>query len=203
MRFMKMEKLDLKKHDTLKVSGLIYETDNNVFNFFFGNKENAAQKIEKLILAENNTLSHQRIMVVTGNNEMVQGILVYSCGDEAKKMDEFKVLRQNLNLIDVLKFVIMEWWDSHFLANLNKEDFYLACVAVDEEARGKGIGTFILKQAIDFARKHGFKRAVLDVDINNKGAYKLYKRRGFNVFNKKSIPWFGGEKGVLNMEFIL
>ena len=203
MKFMKMEKLDLNKHDTLKVSGLIYETDNNLFNFFFGNKENAAQKIEKLVRSENNTLSYQRIMVVTGNNEKVQGILVYSCGNEAKKMDEFKVLRQNLNLVDVLKFFIMDWWDSHFLANLNEEDFYLACVAVDEEARGKGIGTFILKQAIEFAKNHRFKRAVLDVDIDNKGAYKLYRRMGFNIFNKKSIPWFGGEKGVLNMEFFI
>ncbi|MDI6644749.1 MAG: GNAT family N-acetyltransferase [Methanobacteriaceae archaeon] len=200
---MKMEKLDLKKHDTLKVSGLIYETDNNLFNFFFGNKDNAAKKIEKLVLAENNTLSHKRIMVFTSNNETVQGILVYSCGNEAEKMDEFKVLRQNLNLIDVLKFIIMDWLDSHFLANLNEEDFYLACVAVDEEARGKGIGTFILKQAIEFAKTHGFKRVVLDVDIDNKGAYKLYRRMGFKIFNKKSIPWFGGEKGVLNMDFFL
>jgi len=200
---MEIQKLDLTRHDTLKVSELIYETDTDLFDFFFRDKENAAKKIEKLVRAGNNGLSFERIMVVTENNEEVQGVLVYSCGDEAKKMDEFKVLRKNLNLWDVLKFTIMEWWDSHFLADLNEEDFYLACVAVDEEARGKGIGTFILKNAIEIARKHGFKRAVLDVDLDNKGAYRLYKRMGFKVFNKNAIPWIGGEKGALNMQFLI
>ena len=200
---MEIQKLDLTRHDTLKVSELIYETDTDLFDFFFRDKENAAKKIEKLVRAGNNGLSFERIMVVIDNNKEVQGVLVYSCGDEAKKMDEFKVLRENLNLWDVLKFTIMEWWDSHFLADLNEEDFYLACVAVDEEARGKGIGTFILKNAIEIARKHGFKRAVLDVDLDNKGAYRLYKRMGFKVFNKNAIPWIGGEKGALNMQFLI
>jgi len=200
---MEIQKLDLTRHDTLKVSELIYETDTDLFDFFFRDKENAAKKIEKLVRAGNNGLSFERIIVVTENNEEVQGVLVYSCGDEAKKMDEFKVLRKNLNLWDVLKFTIMEWWDSHFLADLNEEDFYLACVAVDEKARGKGIGTFILKNAIEIARKHGFKRAVLDVDLDNKGAYRLYKRMGFKVFNKNAIPWIGGEKGALNMQFLI
>ncbi|AXV37513.1 MAG: GNAT family N-acetyltransferase [Methanobacteriaceae archaeon] len=200
---MEIQKLNLMRHDTLKVSELIYETDTDLFDFFFRDKENAAKKIEKLVRAGNNGLSFERIMVVIDNNKEVQGVLVYSCGDEAKKMDEFKVLRENLNLWDVLKFTIMEWWDSHFLADLNEEDFYLACVAVDEEARGKGIGTFILKNAIEIARKHGFKRAVLDVDLDNKGAYRLYKRMGFKVFNKNAIPWIGGEKGALNMQFLI
>jgi ribosomal protein S18 acetylase RimI-like enzyme len=202
MEFMKLEKLDINKHDTLKVSELIYETDTKLFDFFFGNKEKSASKIEKLVRAGHNTIGYERVMVFTeeGNNQL-QGILVYSCGLEAEEMDELKVLRENLSLWDVLKFVLIDWWDSHFLTDLKDEDFYLACVAVDKEARGKGVGTFILEQAKEIARKYGFKRAVLDVDLDNEGAYKLYKRRGFKVFNKNSIPWIRGEKGAFNMEF--
>lgn len=198
-----LKKLDIDLHDTKKVSELIYETDTALFNFFFGNKENSAKKIDKLVRAGHNTLGHERILVVDQGDHEVHGILVYSCGREAEEMDELKVLRQNLNLYDVFKFAMMEWWDGHFLADLKDGDFYLACVSVAEEARGQGVGTFILEQAIEMARSHGFKRAVLDVDLDNKGAYKLYERFGFTAFNKNSIPWISGEKGVLNMEFLL
>ncbi len=201
---MKMQKLDFNKHDTFKVAELIYETDANLFNFFFKNKENTAHKIEKLVRSGNNTLGHERIKVVTpAASDEVQGIMVYSCGPESEKMDEMKILRQNFNWWDVIKFSLMEWWDNHFLADLNKSDFYLACVAVDELARGKGIGSFILEESCLIAKNNGFERVVLDVDLDNKGAYRLYQKMGFKVFNKNRIPWFGGEKGVLNMEYML
>ncbi|MGC9517094.1 MAG: GNAT family N-acetyltransferase [Methanomicrobiales archaeon] len=200
---MEIQKLDITNHNTLKVAELIYETDTKLFDFFFSNKKNAAEKIDKLIRAGNNSLGFERIIVFIGNNHEIQGVLVYSCGDEFKNTGEFKVLRQNLNLWNVLKFLLMDWWDGHFLADLNEEDFYLACVAVDENVRGKGIGTFILENAIEIARKYGFKRVVLDVDLDNEGAYNLYKRTGFKIFNKKSVPWIGGEKGALNMEFLI
>lgn len=200
----KMQKLDLNKHDALKVAELIYETDANLFNFFFKNKENTAYKIEKLVRSGNNTLGYERIRVVTpSDSDEVQGIVVYSCGQEAEKMDEMKILRQNLNWWDVIKFSVIEWWDNHFLADLKESDFYLACVAVDELARGNGLGSFILEESWKIAKKNGFDRVVLDVDLDNKGAYRLYQKMGFKVFNKNSIPWFGGEKGVLNMEYML
>jgi len=78
----------------------------------------------------------------------------------------------------------------------------LACLSVDEEFRGRGIGTFILENSLRLA-KRGLNRVVLDVNLDNSGAKRLYERFGFSIFSKKSFPWFGGRVGAYNMEFII
>jgi ribosomal protein S18 acetylase RimI-like enzyme len=199
---MKFEKLDLKKHSTLKVSELIYEADVDTFNFFFKNKANAAHKIEKLIIAGDNSLGYRQIYVMVDHNQVL-GVLVFSAGEKVAKTTELKVLFRNLNLTDSLKFIILEVVDNFFLADLEEDDYYLAVIAVDEDFRGQGVGSFILKQGIKLAQESGFNRAVLDVDMDNEGALRLYERFGFKKFKKKSISLPGWKKGAFNMEFLL
>ena len=199
-----MQKLDLNKHDTLKVAKLIYQTDTKFFDFIFKDKVKTLQKIEKLVRAGNNNMGYERIMVVTsGDSDGVKGLLIYSCGLESEVRDEFKILRENLNFWELIKFKVSDRLDRYFASDLNGGDFYLAGVAVDENLRSKGIGTFILQKALKIAKKHGFERVVLDVDTDNKGALKLYQRLEFTVFNKKSVPWIRREIGVLNMDYII
>ncbi len=57
---MEFQRMDLEKHDSNKVSEIIYEADANTFNFFFGNKKNASEKIEKLVNAGDNNLGYQQ-----------------------------------------------------------------------------------------------------------------------------------------------
>lgn len=114
-----------------------------------------------------------------------------------------KIIFKNFNLFDVLKLMVMDLIGRLFLAHLSPDDYYLACVAVDENFRGKGMGTFILENSLKLAKRRGLKRIVLDVDMDNQGALRLYERFGFKVFGKKSYPWFGGKVEVLNMEFLL
>ncbi|MGB9936473.1 MAG: GNAT family N-acetyltransferase [Methanobacterium sp.] len=199
---MELVKFNINLHDVCKVSELIYETDAETFNFYFDSKKNAAGKIAELIKYGNNTLGFENIYVVTENNRnKVLGILVVSYGEGNSIINEFKVFLKVLNLIDALKFIMFTVVDSFILADIDDNDFYLASVAVDEGFRGKGIGNFILKESLKLARDNLCKRVVLDVDFKNPGALRLYERFGFKVFNKKSIPWFGGKKGVFNMEY--
>jgi ribosomal protein S18 acetylase RimI-like enzyme len=60
-----------------------------------------------------------------------------------------------------------------------------------------------LESSLELARYDGKKKLVLDVDLSNNGARRLYERFGFNIFNKKSIPWLGGERGMYNMKFLI
>lgn len=196
---MKFEKFQLKKHNSRKVSELIYEADRETFNFFFKNKFQSSQNIEKLVIAGGNVLGHQQIYVITDENGQLQGVMVFAANKIDKKT-ELKVLYQNLNIIDFLKFAAMEMLDNIFLADLNDGDYYFAVIAVDEELRGRGIGSFILEEGIKLARARRCKRAVLDVDIKNKDAIRFYERFGFKKFNKKSLNLFGWERGVYNME---
>lgn len=200
---MKFVQLDLNKHDLNKVAGLIYETDAETLNFYFKNKENAAQKIEKLIKAGKNSVGHEHIYVATEDDNQIYGVLVTETEGEENAKNDFKAYFKTLIFWDALKFVFLDMGDILMGADLEKGDYYLSDLAVDEACRGKGIGTFILEKSLELAMEKGCRRVVLDVYLENEGALKLYKRFGFKIFNEKSIRWFDGKKGVYNMEYRL
>lgn len=195
--------MDIKKHNPLKVASLIYEADVDSFNFFFGNRENASVKLEKLVTAGNNSLGFEQIYVVTNDDSHILGVMVYSIGEKIDKINELRVLYNNFNILDAFKFIMIDIVDSIFLSDLEDDDYYYAIVAVDENSRGQGIGSFILEEGIKLARKKSCKRAVLDVDIENEGALRLYERFGFNKFKEKTLSFFKWRKGAFNMEYVL
>jgi len=196
---MKFQKLDLKKHSSLKVAELLYETDHTLLNFFYGKKSRAVKILEKLIIHGKNNLGPEHICVAT-ENEALMGILLYYKGGH-HRFGELKFHFKNLKLKDAIIFLLMDIKDIFILSHLEKSDFYMAGVAVDEEHRGKGVGTFILNMGINLARKKGFKRVVLDVALDNHGAKRLYLKTGFKVFDKRSYPWFNGRIGMYNMDY--
>ena len=200
---MYLQKMDKKKHDSFKVSEIIYEADAETFDFFFGNKENASQKLGKLVSIGDNNLGYQQIYVVTNDDHQIMGVMVYSAGEKIGTMHELKVLFRNFNILDSVRFIMIEIIDSIFLSRLEKDDFYYAIVAVDEHFRGQGVGSFILEEGITLAREKGCKRAVLDVDIENEGALRLYERFGFRKFKERILSLPGWKKGAFNMEYLL
>jgi len=60
-------------------------------------------------------------------------------------------------------------------------DFYLLAIAIDEESRGKGVGSALMDSAEERARASHAARLSLDVSAKNRGAYRLYERRGMTV----------------------
>lgn len=60
-------------------------------------------------------------------------------------------------------------------------DWYLQAIAVEREARGRGIGTALLAGAFEQARTSGADRLTLDVDAENGRARSLYERFGLRV----------------------
>ncbi|KAL5002276.1 acyl-CoA N-acyltransferase [Aspergillus recurvatus] len=56
---------------------------------------------------------------------------------------------------------------------------YIAMLAVQEEYRGKGIATKLVRMAIDAMEKGGADEIALETEITNTAAMKLYERLGF------------------------
>lgn len=56
---------------------------------------------------------------------------------------------------------------------------WLEDLVVCPDQRGKGLGTRLLRGAIDWARRHGLTRISLLTDGDNLGARQLYARHGF------------------------
>lgn len=200
---MQMKKLDISKHDTLKVAELIYFTDAHTYNRILKNKSQAISKIEKLVVTGNNSIGYENIAVATNGDDQVLGVLVTCQDDLSSTRSEIMAFWRLFSILDVIRFTILDLIDAALLARLEEGDFYLACIAVDEKCRGQGIGTFILESALETAKSQGMKRAVLDVDIKNTGAKRLYERFGFKIFGKHTLPWINGQKGMFHLEFLL
>jgi ribosomal protein S18 acetylase RimI-like enzyme len=63
----------------------------------------------------------------------------------------------------------------------DQKDFlaYITNVSVQKEWVGKGIGSSLTQQGIEFAKKSGAKKICLEVDFSNTQAIGLYKKIGF------------------------
>ena len=59
---------------------------------------------------------------------------------------------------------------------------YLDDFSVDKEYRGRGIGTAMLKEAEQYARRLAIDTLVLHVEKNNAAARRLYERHGFSPY---------------------
>jgi ribosomal protein S18 acetylase RimI-like enzyme len=76
------------------------------------------------------------------------------------------------------------------LETVPEGDFYLQAIAVDPELRGAGIGSLLLKDAIERGTRNGSARLTLDVAAKNDGARRLYARRGFSESSEWPSPRF-------------
>ncbi|MGZ7070591.1 MAG: GNAT family N-acetyltransferase [Methanobacterium sp.] len=200
---MQFKKLDINKHDLNEVSRFIYETELDLFKYLFGkNQEKAQNNLKRLIYKGNNSFGHDKIHIVTEDNEDLLGILISYSGDEINDIDNLKAFFSSMGIIDFMKLALVGPVLNKLLTTDQKnDDYYLSNVYVDKNYRGKGTGTFILEKSLELAREKNAKRVTLDVDIENKGALRLYERFGFKIYNKKSINWFGKEIGTFNMEY--
>lgn len=67
----------------------------------------------------------------------------------------------------------------------HEDEFYIDTISVRTSARGKGIGTMLLKFAEEKAKEAGYSKLSLNVEIEKTNAQKLYERFGFVV----TEPW--------------
>ncbi len=67
------------------------------------------------------------------------------------------------------------------LTSIPDGGFYLLAVAVDDEMRGRGVGSALMDLVEERARRGGSSRLCLDVAVKNEGARRLYERRGMSA----------------------
>jgi len=76
----------------------------------------------------------------------------------------------------------------------DEAEIYTICVHPD--ARGKGLGSALLAEALDIAGKKGAKAMFLEVDTTNTAALNLYKKAGFaEVGIRKAYYHHEGKEG--------
>ena len=184
------------------------ENNKNINNKSVNNKYLDNKDINNKNINSNNLNNNSKFYIILDENdfddeENIIGIISLVKGKKGSLLKDILVTLKNLNLLDSLRFSFIYILDYFVLAKTLPDDIYLAEIAIDKSQRGKGMGTEILNIIIEAARKKRFKRVVLDAEFNNKGAIKLYKSLGFEIFDKKSIKLFKKERGMYNMEYVL
>lgn len=214
------------KHDSHKVADLIYSVDSKTYNKIFNSKKKAVSALEKAIISEfnyslynnnnnnnidsnsaNNSFTNNnnfnRLYLIFDDNKSVLGIIRIVIGKKSSLISDVCFAFKYLGISDAIKLSIIYFLDYLVLAKVNPNDIYVAEIAVDEIHRNKGLGTKIIKKVIEKSKEKKYKRIVLDAELKNKGAIKLYESLGFKIFNKKTFKIFKKERGMYNMEFIL
>ena len=67
---------------------------------------------------------------------------------------------------------------------VENNEYYISNVAVYPEFRGAKLGTNLILKMEEEAKSSGAGKIVLDVDIDNEGAIRLYNRLGYSVVGK-------------------
>ena len=219
------EEFNPKIHDYHKVAELMYSVDFRTYLEVFKTKENAIVAIKDLLLVESEEIANKnqensdafsKIYIIFDDNDFrennsgknnhfkdIIGILQVVKGKKHNLLIHVLYFLIKLKLSHAIKFSYISFLDSLVLTNFDENDLYIAEIAIDEFQRGKGLGTKIIKKVIEKAKKRGFKRVVLDSDLRNTGATKLYESIGFKKFSEKSPRFFNKERGMNNMEYIL
>lgn len=85
-------------------------------------------------------------------------------------------------------------------APVEKADYYIRTITVDESQRGHGLGRQLVKKIIAEGGAAGFRRFRLDVQSDNLPALKLYSSLGFERIFQGRAPGldFGMDSMLLN-----
>lgn len=186
---MKYVNFDPQIHDTYKVAKLVYDVDFRTFDLLFKNEDKAISTIENDLKKHKpeNTFK----VILNDNDEIIGMLMAYV----SEKPHDFRLKSLKLIVVDILDYFV--------LCDIEKDDLYVAEIAIDDSLRGQGLGKQVLLDVIDYAKSKKLNRVILDADFRNVGAKKLYERIGFKEFNKKRLKIGGFERGMHNMELIL
>jgi ribosomal protein S18 acetylase RimI-like enzyme len=137
--------------------------------------------IGQAYMSPGHDLSYEGVVFAEQSGRIVGMAAGYTSQQHAQASDEplrraagFRMLRMNA-------FTMLGRETKRFINTVPDGDYYLMSVAVDDQARGLGIGSTLLDHAEQTARAHGCSRIVLDVAERNPNARRLYERRGMTV----------------------
>lgn len=158
-----------------EVASLTYSTDPGVFRAVFGKE--ASKILER-------ALNDKMVFVAMVGSEII-GAMGIASKDEKSLNVTSRIIRE-VRGFKFLKSLLL--WQ--FIKSMPEEgELFVEFMAVKPQYRGMGVGTALLRKAIDFAREGGFTRVRLFVRAENTSAKRLYEKLGFVVEKPIRVPF--------------
>jgi len=165
---------NIKITDTISINQLDHAIE--IYYCAFRKKIRALIKSkEKALAIYKKSLNTDRILFAL-LDEKVVGIVGLHYDNKNFIEVKYKDLREYFN--PVLSYFIYFIYRK-YLPKLKNDVLRIDSLAVDENTRGQGIGTALIKKVFEFAKDKGFKEVTLEVVDTNPKAKKLYERMGF------------------------
>lgn len=76
-------------------------------------------------------------------------------------------------------------------------DFDILEIVVDQELRGRGIGTMLMKRVLDYAKFTHKEKATLEVASDNKSAISFYEKFGFSQISVRKNYYKNGNDALI------
>jgi len=177
-------------------SHLILLSDPTFFLMIFGAE--AKSLLKSLFHYRHNLFSfeHSHFIESRGRNAG----MALSFDSRAEKQERLRtgiLLFQHMKVRLLLQLPRLLKADS-LLGKLGKSTCYISNIAIYPEYRGQGLGTRLLMKAEEQARGLGDDRIVLDVEVDNQDAIRLYQRIGYSVIGESRSIAGGGKIHTLS-----
>ncbi|MDY0327585.1 MAG: GNAT family N-acetyltransferase [Arcobacteraceae bacterium] len=126
--------------------------------------------------SELSRISYKNCFVIEKESVICGVILCYS-GNDIEKLDNWtsEQIFKNFNTKVVIDKECFE------------DEFYIDCICVDSHYRGKKISALLFAHAINHAKKLGFDKVSLIVDIDKEATKKYYHSLGFEENTQLTI----------------
>lgn len=149
------------------------------FGFMLG--RHSAEILAKAFTKSGHDLSYQNVTFAERKGSIIGMVSGYTAEEHRRSSDkalERAAGKFNLRLMIVsILFAPLR----RIIDTVTDGDFYIQAIAVDEEARGLGVGSILLNSAEKRALALGSTRLALDVSAENTGARKFYECRGWVI----------------------
>lgn len=76
-------------------------------------------------------------------------------------------------------------------------DFDILEIVVDQELRGRGIGTMLMKRVLDYAKLTHKEKTTLEVASDNKSAISFYEKFGFSQISVRKNYYKNGNDALI------
>jgi ribosomal protein S18 acetylase RimI-like enzyme len=154
----------------------------NGFRYLFG------PRVEEIIAAAyvepNNDFSHEFALLAEVEGKAVGMASGYTAKQHEACTEEAinRAVTRNALRVAIVGAMVSPMF--RFMHTYDEGDFYLQFLAVEEDARGRGVGAALIDAMRARGRESGSTHYAVDVAARNAAAKRLYEREGFAVHDR-------------------
>lgn len=175
------------------LSGQIHAASNPFADWYFGTQEVAREILEEWMARPTSEVYVGRAIVMldaaaNGGGERPMGCLIALDGSELarSRAADFAAFCADLGAGDEAAAAIdhVVSVSRQLFVPVAEDELYISRVAIDETARGRGLGSHLVAHAIETHQSRGYRKFRLDVSADNAAAIRAYEGSGLKIIGK-------------------